>query len=164
MADAATPRELEGDLSAKGAKFGIVVSRFNSFISDRLLGGSLDAIRRNGGDVSNVDVARVPGALELPVAAQAMIETERYDAVICLGAVIRGETSHYDHVAGEAARGIAEVTREAGVPVVFGVLTCDTLEQAINRAGAKSGNSGFSAAMTAIEMVGLLKRIQDAAD
>ena len=142
MADTATPRELEGDLSAAGAKFGIVVSRFNSLITDRLLSGALDAIGRNGGDVSNVDVARVPGSLELPVAAQAMIETERYDAVICLGAVIRGETSHYDHVASEAARGIAEVSRESGVPVVFGVLTCDTLIRRLTGPALRAETAG----------------------
>jgi len=160
MADTGSPREIEGELSAAGARFGIVVARFNSFITDRLLGGSLDAIRRTGGDVSKVDIARVPGSLELAVAAKVMVETGRYDAIICLGAVVRGETAHFEYVSGESARGIAEVGRASSTPVVFGVLTCDTLDQAINRAGAKGGNSGFSAAMTAIEMIGLIKRIQ----
>lgn len=156
------PRFLEGDLSAAGKRFGIVVSRFNGFITERLLDGALDAIRRTGGDVSNTDVARAPGAIEIPIAAKAMIDSGRYDAVICLGAVIRGETDHYQHVAGEASKGVAALGRESGVPVAFGILTCDTLDQAINRAGAKSGNAGFAAAMTAIETISLLDKIRSA--
>ena len=154
------PRVFEGELSAEGVRFGIVVSRFNGFITERLLDGALDAIRRNGGDLSKVDVARVPGSIEIALAAQTMIDSERYDAVLCLGAVIRGETDHYDHVAGEASRGVGALGRENGVPVAFGILTCDTLEQAINRAGAKSGNAGFGAAMTAIETVSLLAKLR----
>lgn len=154
------PRSIEGDLNARGTRFGIVVSRFNSFITEKLLAGALDAISRSGGNLGDVSVAKVPGALELAVAAKAMAESGSYDAVICLGAVIRGETTHYDHVAGEAAGGIAAVSRETGIPVIFGVITCDTVEQAINRAGGKSGNQGFSAAMTAIEMASLMKNLK----
>ncbi|MBI1355537.1 MAG: 6,7-dimethyl-8-ribityllumazine synthase [Acidobacteria bacterium] len=155
------PRVIEGDLSAAGASFAIVVSRFNSVLTERLLEGSLDAIRRTGGDVSSTDVVRVPGSLELAVVAKTLAETGRYDAVICLGAVIRGETDHYDHVAGQTAASIGGVGAATGVPTIFGVLTCDTLEQAINRAGAKSGNNGFSAAMTAIEMASVLRKLRD---
>ncbi|MCB1021357.1 MAG: 6,7-dimethyl-8-ribityllumazine synthase [Bryobacterales bacterium] len=155
-------RTLEGELNAAGASFAIVVSRFNSFITERLLEGAIDAIRRSGGDVSKVDVARVPGSVELATAAKTMAESGKYDAVICLGAIIRGETDHYDHVAGAAASGVAAIGPATGVPTVFGVLTCDTLEQAINRAGAKSGNAGFSGAMTAIEMASLVKKLRSA--
>jgi len=155
-------RTLEGELNAGGASFAVVVSRFNGFITDRLLEGAIDAIRRTGGDVSKVDVARVPGSVELATAAKTMAQSGRYDAVICLGAIIRGETDHYDHVAGSAASGVAGIGPETGVPTVFGVLTCDTLDQAINRAGAKSGNAGFSAAMTAIEMASLVKKLKSA--
>lgn len=162
MAEQSQPRTFEGDLSAAGMSFAVVVARFNSFITDRLLEGALDAIRRSGGDLAKVDVAHVPGSVEIPTAAAAMAKSGRYDAVICLGAVIRGETGHYDHVAGEAAGGVAAVGRETGVPAAFGVLTVETVEQAINRAGAKSGNAGFSAAMTAIETASLLKKLADA--
>ena len=155
-------RIFEGDLSAQGLKLGIVVSRFNSFITERLLAGALDAVRRGGGDESAVDVAKVPGSLELPVVARQMAESKRYDAVICLGAVIRGETDHYGHVASEAARGVASLGSQTGVPVIFGVLTCHTLEQAVDRAGAKSGNAGFQAAMTAFETANLLRNMRDA--
>ena len=154
------PRALEGDLTAQGARIGIGVSRFNSFITDKLLAGALDAIARSGGDMGAVSVAKVPGSLELAVAARAMAESGSYDAVICLGAVIRGETTHYDHVASEAASGIAAASRETGVPVIFGVITAETVDQAINRAGGKSGNQGFSAAMTAIEMASLMKKLK----
>jgi 6,7-dimethyl-8-ribityllumazine synthase len=160
MDQAKQPRSIEGDLTAQGARFGIVVSRFNSFITEKLLAGALDAIARSGGDLSAVSVAKVPGALELAVAAKTMAASGSYDAVICLGAVIRGETTHYDHVAGEAAGGVASASRETGVPVIFGVITSDTVEQAINRAGGKSGNQGFSAAMTAIEMASLMKKLK----
>lgn len=160
MASESQPRYFEGDLSADGVRLGIVVARFNSFITERLLEGALDAVRRHGGDLGKVDVARVPGSVELAITAQTMVDSERYDAVICLGAVIRGETDHYDHVAGAASRSITGLGHETGVPVVFGVLTCDTLEQAINRAGAKSGNAGFSAALTAIETVSLLAKLR----
>jgi 6,7-dimethyl-8-ribityllumazine synthase len=154
-----TFRSIEGQLSAKGLRFGIVVSRFNSFITDRLLGGCLDALRRLGADEEAVAVARVPGSLEIAVAARAMAQSGAYDAVICVGAVIRGDTPHFDYVAAEAARGIAAIGHETGVPTIFGVLTCNTLEQAIDRAGAKGGNKGFEAGMAAIEMAHLMKEL-----
>jgi 6,7-dimethyl-8-ribityllumazine synthase len=154
------PRMIEGELDGNGVRIGIVVSRFNSLITDRLLAGALDAIGRSGGDLGEVDVARVPGSLELAPAAQAMAGSGKYGAVVCLGAVIRGETSHFDYVAAQTASGIATVGRESGVPVIFGVITCDNLDQAMNRAGGKSGNQGFSAAMAAIEMANLIKKLQ----
>jgi 6,7-dimethyl-8-ribityllumazine synthase len=160
MESSPTPRVVEGDLSAAGFRFGIVVARFNGFVTERLLEGALDAIRRTGGDLAQVDVARVPGSVEVPVAAKTMAESGRYAAIICLGAIVRGATDHYDHVAGSAASGVAAVGRETGVPTLFGVLTCDTLEQAIDRAGAKAGNAGFNAAMSAIEMANLLRRLR----
>lgn len=153
-------RLIEGELSARGLRFALVVSRFNSFITDRLLGGALDALRRNGAAGDAIDVAKVPGSLEIPVVAREMASSGRYDAVICLGAVIRGETPHFDYVAAEASKGVAAVGRETGVPTIYGILTCNTLEQAINRAGAKSGNKGFDAAMGAIEMANLIKQLR----
>lgn len=153
------PATIEGDLNAQGLRIGCVVARFNSFITDRLLAGALDAIRRHGGDLGAVQVVRVPGSLELATAARAMADSGKFDALICLGAVIRGETSHYDHVAQGAASGIARIGPETGVPTIFGVLTCDEIEQAIDRAGAKGGNAGFQAAVAAIEMASVLKQI-----
>jgi 6,7-dimethyl-8-ribityllumazine synthase len=153
-------RLIEGELSAHGLRFALVVSRFNSFITDRLLGGAVDALRRNGAAGDAIDVAKVPGSLEIPVVAREMASSGRYDAVICLGAVIRGETPHFDYVAAESAKGVAAVGRETGVPTIYGILTCNTLEQAINRAGAKSGNKGFDAAMGAIEMANLVKQLR----
>lgn len=155
----AEPVTIEGDLNAQELRLGCVVSRFNSFITDRLLEGALDAIRRHGGSFEQVRVVRVPGSLELATAARAMADSGRYDALICLGAVIRGETDHYDHVANGAASSLARIGPETGVPAIFGVLTCDEVEQAINRAGAKSGNVGFHAAVAAIEMANLLKKL-----
>ncbi len=152
-----TARTIEGHLSADGLRFAIVVSRFNSLVTERLLGGALDAITRCGGSAETVDVVRVPGSWEQPVVVKVLLEQARYDAVICLGAVIRGDTPHFDYVASEAAKGVATASLAAGAPVAFGILTCDTLEQALDRAGAKSGNKGFEAAMTAIEMADLLK-------
>ena len=152
----------EGRLSAAGLRFVIVVSRFNSFITERLLSGAMDALARAGGDTDTVDIVRVPGSWEVPLAAAEVARQKRYDAVICVSAVIRGETPHFDYVAGEAAKGIAQVSMETGVPVAFGVLTTNTLEQAIDRAGAKGGNKGFDAAMTAIEMVNLLRTLRQA--
>ncbi len=149
----------EGKLLAKGLKFGIVISRFNDFIGERLLGGALDALTRSGADEQNVDVYKVPGAFEIPLVAKKVAESGKYDAVICLGAVIRGGTPHFDYVAAEVSKGIANVSLDAGVPISFGVLTTDTLEQAIERAGAKSGNKGWDAAYAAIEMANLLKQI-----
>ncbi len=147
----------EGHLRSEGLTFGIVVSRFNDFICERLLGGALDALKRTGAEEDRIHVFRVPGAYEIPLAAKKLAETGRYDAVICLGAVIRGATPHFDYVANEVAKGIATVSLESSVPVTFGVLTTDTLEQAIERAGSKAGNKGFDAAMAAVEMANLLK-------
>ena len=152
----------EGQLSAAGLRFAIVVSRFNSFITERLLGGAMDALTRAGGNPELIDVIKVPGSWEVPLIAGEVARQHRYDAVICLSAVIRGETPHFDYVAGEAAKGIAHVAAETGVPVAFGVLTTNTLEQAIDRAGAKGGNKGFDAAMTAIEMANLLRTLRQA--
>lgn len=147
----------EGQLRSEGLSFGIVVSRFNDFICDRLLGGALDALRRTGASEERIVVYRVPGAYEIPLAAKKLAGSGRFDAVICLGAVIRGATPHFDYVANEVAKGIATVSLETSVPVTFGVLTTDTLEQAIERAGSKAGNKGFEAAMAAVEMANLLK-------
>jgi 6,7-dimethyl-8-ribityllumazine synthase len=154
------PRVIEGQLNASGLKVAVVVSRFNSFITERLLAGALDALHRHGCDAEAIDVIKVPGSWEVPLAAGELARQHRYDAVICLSAVIRGETPHFDYVAGEAAKGIAHVAAETGVPVAFGVLTTNTLEQAIDRAGAKGGNKGFDAAMTAIEMANLLRQLR----
>lgn len=152
-------RKIEGKLNGKGLKVGIIVSRFNEFISGKLLEGSLDALRRHDTSEEDVDVAWVPGAYEIPLVAKKMAATEKYDAVICLGAVIRGSTPHFDYVANEVAKGVAMVGLETGKPVIFGVITTDSLEQAIERAGSKSGNKGFDAAMSAIEMSNLMKEI-----
>lgn len=150
----------EGTLSAKGLKFALVISRFNSFITERLLGGALDALKRSGAEDADIELVRVPGSWEMPVVVSELVKQKRHDAVICLGAVIRGDTPHFDYVAGEAAKGIAQASLQAGVPVAFGVLTTNTLEQAIDRAGAKSGNKGFDAAMTAIETANLLRSLR----
>ncbi|OPX45476.1 6,7-dimethyl-8-ribityllumazine synthase [Ruminiclostridium hungatei] len=147
----------EGNLIAKGLRFGIVAGRFNEFISSKLLGGAIDALARHGGDTGDIEVAWVPGAFEIPLAAQKLAVSQRFDAVICLGAVIRGSTPHFDYVAAEVSKGIAKVSLDAGIPVVFGVLTTDTIEQAIERSGTKAGNKGYDAAVTAIEMANLLK-------
>lgn len=149
----------EGHLSAGGLRFGIVVSRFNEFITGKLLAGAQDAIRRHGGDEAQVDVAWVPGAFEIPLVAQKMATGGRYDAVICLGAVIRGATAHFDYVAGEATKGVAQAMLQTGTPIAFGILTTDTIEQAIERAGTKAGNKGFEAAVTAIEMANLMRAL-----
>ncbi len=149
----------EGKLLAKDLKFGIVISRFNDFIGERLLGGALDALKRSGADEENVDVFKVPGAFEIPLIAKRVAETGRYDAVICLGAVIRGATPHFDYVAAEVSKGIANVGIDLGVPISFGVLTTDTIEQAIERAGSKAGNKGWDAAVAAIEMANLIKQM-----
>ena len=153
----------EGNLDAKELRFAIVVSRFNEFITDRLLDGAMNALRRNGADLNHVDTYRVPGAWEMPVVAAELARQKRYDAVICLGAVIRGDTPHFDYVAGNAASGLANVAMETGVPIAFGLLTTNTLEQAIDRAGAKSGNKGFDAAMSAIEMANLMRALRSRA-
>ena len=153
------PNTLEGTLVADDARFGIVASRFNEFITQPLLDGALDALRRHGADLDAVDVAWCPGAFEVPVVAKKMAASGRYDAVICLGAVIRGATTHYDYVAGGVASGIAEAASSTGVPVLFGVLTVETIEQAIERAGTKAGNKGAEAAVAAIEMANLLRQL-----
>jgi len=152
-------RVIEGKLTADGLKVAIVASRFNHFITDRLEEGAKDALARHGADEKDVDVIRVPGAFELPLVAAKVAKSGRYDAVICLGAVVRGSTPHFDYVASEAAKGIAMAGMESGVPVIFGVLTTDTLEQAIERAGTKGGNKGWNAAVSAIEMANLLKQM-----
>jgi 6,7-dimethyl-8-ribityllumazine synthase len=154
------PRFIEGKLDATGLKFGIIVSRFNSFIAERLLEGALDALVRNGADEATIDVARVPGAFEIPLTAKKMAQTGSYDAIICLGAVIRGSTPHFDYVASEVSKGVAHVSLETGVPVAFGVLTTDTIEQAVERAGTKAGNKGFDAAMTAIETARIFRELR----
>jgi 6,7-dimethyl-8-ribityllumazine synthase len=156
------PKVIEGQLTAAGLKFAIVVSRFNGFISERLLSGALDALARTGGQPDDIEIVKVPGSWELPVVVGELARQQRYDAIICLAAVIRGDTPHFDYVAGEAVKGIGHVAAESGVPVAFGVLTCNTLEQAIDRAGAKSGNKGFDAAMAAIEMANLMRQIRHA--
>jgi len=154
------PDIIEGELSAKGVRFAIIVGRFNSFITERLLAGALDALTRSGCPQENIEIVRVPGSWEMPVAARELAKAKRHDAIIALGAVIRGDTPHFDYVASEAARGLAQVAMESGVPVAFGVLTCNTVEQAVDRAGAKSGNKGFDAAMSAIEMANLMRRLR----
>ena len=152
----------EGQLSAAGLRFVIVVSRFNSFITERLYQGAMDALTRSGADPDQIDLIRVPGAWEVPLAAAEVARQKRYDAIICLSCVIRGETPHFDYVAGEAAKGVSQVSSATGIPVAFGILTTNTLEQAIDRAGVKSGNKGFDAAMTAIEMANLLRILRQA--
>jgi 6,7-dimethyl-8-ribityllumazine synthase len=156
------PRVFEGQLSAAGLRFAIVVSRFNSFITDRLLAGATDALTRTGAADDAVDVIKVPGSWEVPLIAGELARQHRYDAIICLSCVIRGETPHFDYVAAEAAKGVAHASADTGTPVAFGVLTTNTLEQAIDRAGAKSGNKGFDAAMTAIEMANLVRILRQA--
>lgn len=152
-------KKLEGKLQAEGLKAAIVVARFNEFITSKLLGGATDMLLRHGASEEDITVAWVPGAFEIPLAAQKLALSKKYDTVICLGAVIRGATSHYDYVCSEVSKGIAHVSLQTGVPVVFGVLTTENIEQAVERAGTKSGNKGADAAVSAIEMVNLLKNI-----
>ena len=153
------PNVIEGKLDAKGIKFGVVVSRFNDFVSQRLLDGALDALERCGADEKDIQVFRVPGSFEIPAVTKKLAKSGKYDALICLGAVIRGGTPHFEYVSSEVTKGVAAVALESGLPVAFGVITADTLEQAIDRAGAKSGNKGFEAAMVAIEMANLYRQI-----
>ena len=153
------PKFLEGHLQGEGKRIGIAVSRFNAFIAERLLDGALDTLVRSGVSDDNIEVARVPGAYELPFIARAMCKSGKYDAIICLGVVIRGATPHFDLVINEAAKGIAQVGLDSGVPVLFGVITTDTIEQAIERAGSKAGNKGSECAHAALEMVNLLGQI-----
>ena len=150
---------VEGKIVAKGMKFGIVASRFNDFISGKLIDGALDALNRSGADTKDIEVIRVPGAFEIPLAAKKAAQCGRFDAVICLGAVIRGATPHFEYISAEVTKGIAMVGLETGIPVVYGVITTDTIEQAIERAGSKSGNKGWDAALSAVEMVDLFKKI-----
>lgn len=154
-------RVFEGFLKGEGLRFGIVVSRFNEFIGSRLLAGAKDCLTRHGVAAGDVDVAWVPGALEIPLVAQRMAAGNKYDAVICLGAVIRGATPHFDYVAGEVAKGVARVQLDSGIPVIFGVLTTENIEQAVERAGTKSGNKGWDAAASAVEMADLLRRFDE---
>lgn len=150
---------ISGVLNAKGKKFGLVCGRFNSLITEKLLDGAVDCITRHDGSDSNIDVAWCPGAFEIPQIARKMAKSEKYDAIICLGAVIRGATPHFDYVAGMAARGIGQLNQEGDIPVVFGILTTDSIEQALERAGTKAGNKGWDAALTAIEMSDLLSKL-----
>ncbi|MCC6797435.1 MAG: 6,7-dimethyl-8-ribityllumazine synthase [Candidatus Hydrogenedentes bacterium] len=153
------PNVIEGTLVSKGKKFAIIVSRFNAFISEKLLEGALDGLKRHGVKDNEIAIAWVPGAHEIPLVAKKMAGSKKYDAVIALGAVIRGSTAHFDYVAGNSARGVAQASMDTGVPVIFGVLTTDTIEQAIERAGTKSGNKGFDAAVAAIEMANLMEQL-----
>ncbi|MDC7279834.1 MULTISPECIES: 6,7-dimethyl-8-ribityllumazine synthase [Pseudobutyrivibrio] len=150
----------EGKLVSEGVKVGIVVARFNEFITSKLLGGAIDGLKRENVKEEDIDVAWVPGAFEIPLIAKKMAESKKYDAVICLGAVIRGATSHYDYVCSEVSKGVAQVSMSAGIPVMFGVLTTDTIEQAVERAGTKAGNKGFECAQGAIEMVNLIREMK----
>lgn len=153
------PNVLEGDLNGAGHKYGIVVSRFNDFITGRLMDGAVDGLVRHGVQDGDIDVIRVPGAFEIPMGARKLVARNKYDAVLCLGAVIRGATPHFDYVAGEASKGVGALALEADIPVLFGVLTTNTIEQAVERAGVKSGNKGWETAVAAIEMVNLYRQI-----
>jgi len=153
------PKVLEGKLLAKGKKFAIVVSRFNDFVTNKLTEGAVDALLRSGADTKDIEIIKVPGAFEIPLIAKKAAERGRYNAIICLGAVIRGATPHFDYVSAEVSKGVAMVGLEYGVPVIFGVITTDTIEQAIERAGMKSGNKGWSAALSAIEMANLIEAV-----
>ncbi|MFV1997347.1 MAG: 6,7-dimethyl-8-ribityllumazine synthase [Acidiferrobacterales bacterium] len=152
-------KTIDGDLQVRGARFGIVLARFNSFVGEPLLSGAIDALVRHGADAGNIEVVRVPGAHEIPLATKKMAASGNYDAIVAVGAVIRGATPHFDFVAGECSRGLAQISLEFGIPVGFGVLTVDTIEQAIERSGTKAGNKGAEAAMAALEMVNVLKEI-----
>jgi len=162
MAEKLQPGKIHGELSARGLRFGIAVSRFNGFITDRLLGAAVDALERAGARGGDVDVVHVPGAFELPLTAKKMAQTEHYDALIAIGCVLRGATAHYDYVCAETSRGLQLAQMDTGVPVIFCVLTCDTLDQAIDRAGLKGGNKGFEAGLAAIEMAQLSRKLRSA--
>lgn len=154
------PKIYEGSFNAEGLKFGIVVSRFNHFIADKLLSGAMDAIYRHGGSEDDISVFRVPGSFEIPSVANKLVESGKFDAIICLGVLIRGDTPHFEYIAAEVSKGIANIAINSGIPVVFGVVTADSIEQAIERAGTKQGNKGFDAAMAAIEMANLYKSLK----
>jgi 6,7-dimethyl-8-ribityllumazine synthase len=153
------PNIIQGDLTAKGLRFGIVAARFNDFITSRLLDGAIDALQRHGAADSDIDILKVPGSYEIPLAAKMLATSKKYNAIICLGAVIRGATPHFEYVSAEVSKGVASVSMETGLPVIFGVLTTDTIEQAIERAGTKSGNKGWDAALSAIEMANVMKQL-----
>jgi len=153
------PNVYEGKITGEGKKFGVIVGRFNDFISDRLLSGALDALVRHGTKDGDIDIVKVPGSFEIPLLAKKLAQKKKYDAIICLGAVIRGSTPHFEYVSAEVSKGIALVSLESGIPVIFGVITTDTLEQAIERAGSKSGNKGWSAAVAAMEMANLVESV-----
>lgn len=155
------PKTYEGGFQATGKKFALVVSRFNDFITEKLVGGAMDALVRCGADEGDVDIVKVPGAFEIPLVTQRVAAKKQHDAVICLGAVIRGATPHFDYVSAEVSKGIATVSLDTGVPIIFGILTTDTIEQAIERAGTKSGNKGWSAGMNAVEMVNLMDAVDE---
>jgi len=159
MSEKLKPVELRGDLNAAGLRFGIVVSQFNNFITDRLLAGALDSLNRGGATEKQIEIVRVPGAFEIPIASKKLAATGRFDSIICIGCILRGETSHYDYVASETSRGIQLSQLDSGVPMIFCVLTCDTLEQAIDRAGLKGGNKGSEAGLAAIEMAQLSRNL-----
>lgn len=159
MGKGGSMKKYEGELKANGLRFGIVVSRFNDFITTRLLDGAVDALLRHGATEQNIDVIKVPGSFEIPLVAKKIAEKKSYDAIICLGTIIRGATPHFGYIASEVAKGIATVSLEAEIPVAFGVITADTIEQAVERAGTKSGNKGWDAALVAIEMAQLLKKL-----
>ena len=152
-------KKYEGELQAKGLKFAVIVSRFNEFITSKLLDGAVDALLRHGSSEDNIDIIKFPGSFEIPLVAKKIAKKKSYDAIICLGTIIRGATPHFEYVASEAAKGIALVSLEAEIPVAFGVITADTIEQAIERAGTKSGNKGWDAALVAVEMAQLLKKL-----
>jgi 6,7-dimethyl-8-ribityllumazine synthase len=153
------PKIIEGKIVAKGLKFGIVASRFNDFICGKLIEGAMDALNRSGADEKNISIVRVPGAFEIPLVAKKIAQSGDFDAVICLGAVIRGDTPHFEYISSEVSKGIAKATLDTGIPIAFGVITSDTLEQAIERAGSKAGNKGWDAAISAIEMANLFKML-----
>lgn len=159
MAEKSKPASMRGELRAAGLRFGIAVSQFNSFITERLLAGTLDGLAQCGADEKQIEIVRVPGSFELPITAKKMAATGRFDSIICIGCILRGETSHYDVVVSETARGIQLAQLDTGVPLIFCVLTCDTLEQAIDRAGLKSGNKGYEAGLGAVEMGDLVRKI-----
>ena len=153
------PKIIEGHLDADGLKFGIIVSRFNDFIGEKLVGGAIDSLVRHGAKETDIAIYKVPGAFEIPQTAKKVASTKQYDAVICLGVVIRGDTPHFDYIAAEVSKGIATVGLETGTPIIFGVLTTETIEQAIERAGSKAGNKGWDAANAAVELVNLYKKL-----
>jgi 6,7-dimethyl-8-ribityllumazine synthase len=159
MAGAFKPSTIRGELNAAGLRFGIVVSQFNNFITDRLLAGALDALERSGAGEKQIEIVRVPGSFEIPIIAKKLAATNRFDSIVCIGCILRGETSHYDVVVSETARGIQLAQLDSGVPLIFCVLTCDTLEQAINRAGLKSGNKGYESGLAAVEMAYLSRKL-----